>query len=298
MVKPMRCLLVLLAFLCVSWPAYAADYEEGRAAYLAGDYERALDVWHSLAAEGDARAQFSLGQMYHEGIGVEQNDVISTRWFRKAAEQGYAPAQFNLGNAYKHGRGVRPDDLAAAVWWRRAAEQGVAEAQFNLATLFYFGRGVPQDKTEALEWYRRAADNGHPEARRTLKVLAGTPEDIAAAQSPSAESGGATAPTTARGALQGEDWILGQNPADYTIQVIATRQERSLLDALERYQLREPVAYFRFLRHGEPWYAAIYGAFPTRSQAQRSAQALPKGLRDNEPWIRQLGAVQALIRRE
>lgn len=281
--------LVLVLVWC---PLYGADYEQGREAYLAGEYRDAFRIWESLAVQGDASAQFGLGQMYHEGLGVEQDDAASAEWFRQAAEQGYAPAQFNLGNAYKHGRGVRQDDLAAAVWWRRAAERGVAPAQFNLATLFYFGRGVPRDEAKALEWYRRAAENGHPEARRTLQVLAAVrPEE-------GASSGSEREPTGAHPALQGKNWIFAQNATDYTVQIIATQQRESLVDALKGYELDEPIAHFRFLRHGESWYAAIYGAFPTRSQAERVAQGLPRGLRDNQPWIRRLGAVQALIKRE
>ena len=50
----------------------------------------------------------------------------------QAAEQGNAQAQYNLGNMYAQGRGVRQDDAQATQWFRKSAEQGNAKAQFNL----------------------------------------------------------------------------------------------------------------------------------------------------------------------
>jgi TPR repeat protein len=52
--------------------------------------------------------------------------------FRKAAEQGDAEAQYNLGNAYHYGRGVAQDYAEAVKWWRKATEQGSATAQYSL----------------------------------------------------------------------------------------------------------------------------------------------------------------------
>ena len=48
-------------------------------------------------AQGDAKAQYSLGYMYDFGEGVPQNDAEAVRWYRMAAEQGHAKALFNLG---------------------------------------------------------------------------------------------------------------------------------------------------------------------------------------------------------
>jgi hypothetical protein len=61
------------------------------------------------AENGDADAQYRLGQIYASGEGVPEDDTKAFKWFKKAAEQGYAIAQNNLGNAYRHGRGVSYD---------------------------------------------------------------------------------------------------------------------------------------------------------------------------------------------
>ena len=75
---------------------------------------------------------------------------------RKAAEQGDAKAQFNLGDAYFFGEGVAKDQAEAMKWLRKAAEQGDAKAQFNLGNAYKYGIGVGQDRAEAMKWYALA----------------------------------------------------------------------------------------------------------------------------------------------
>jgi len=52
-----------------------ADFAAGLAAYLAGDYQTALEEFLPLAEQGHARAQFYLGRMYDKGED-EVDDVI------------------------------------------------------------------------------------------------------------------------------------------------------------------------------------------------------------------------------
>ena len=52
-----------------------------------------IDVLRVRAEAGDADAQHSLGNMYHYGLGIPQDDVEAGRWYRLAAEQGVARAQ-------------------------------------------------------------------------------------------------------------------------------------------------------------------------------------------------------------
>ena len=68
------------------------------------------------AEQGNAAAQYNLGVMYLNGLGVRQDEAEAFRWFRQAADQGYAQAQNNLGAMYAEGRGVRQDDVEAVRW--------------------------------------------------------------------------------------------------------------------------------------------------------------------------------------
>jgi TPR repeat protein len=114
-----------------------------------------------VAEQGDAEAQWSLGNLYLDGQGVPQDYTQAAFWWSKAAEQGHAQAQYNLGLSYGFGRGVRRDRTQAATWFRKAAEQGNALAQYNLSVLYYNGQGAPRSYSEAYFWYDLAAAGIH-----------------------------------------------------------------------------------------------------------------------------------------
>ena len=77
-----------------------------------------------LANQGDADAQVSLGEMYDEGKGVEQDHAKAAYWYEKAADQGNMHAQLYLGMAYYHGTGVPQDKQKGCTLFKAAAEQG------------------------------------------------------------------------------------------------------------------------------------------------------------------------------
>ena len=95
-----------------------ADYYEGLAAFKAGDYEAALEEWKPLAQAGFPEAQYQLARMYHRGYAV-QDDAEAARLYQLAAEQDHAMAQNNLGVMYEQGRGVERDEALAARWYRK-----------------------------------------------------------------------------------------------------------------------------------------------------------------------------------
>ena len=142
------------------------------------DDGEALRWFRLAAAQGHARAQASLGFMYATGEGVPQDDGEAARWYRLAADQGYAAAQFSLGVKHFSGEGVPQDDGEALRWFRLAAAQGHAGAQNNLGLMYRDGRGVSQDDSEALRWYRLAADQGHARAQFTLGRMYGAGQGV------------------------------------------------------------------------------------------------------------------------
>ena len=89
----------------------------------------------SLATEGDAAAQFDLGDRYFTGEGVPQDNGEALRWFRLAADQGHAGAQFTLGLMYGAGQGVPQDYVTAHQWANLAAAQGHENAREWLDTI-------------------------------------------------------------------------------------------------------------------------------------------------------------------
>ena len=71
-------------------------------------------------------AQCSLGEIYSNGEGVEQDHVEAVKCFRKSgksAEAGVAHAQYNLGIMHVKGEGVEEDYSKALKWVQLAGAQ-------------------------------------------------------------------------------------------------------------------------------------------------------------------------------
>jgi hypothetical protein len=124
--------------------------------------------WLSLAEQNDVNAQFHLGTLYDQGMGVGTSPGKAMEWFSAAALQGSPDAQLYLGLMYSNGRGVSKDDAMAALWFRKAAEQGFEEAQYQLGLAYAGGIGVPQDDKQGFFWLHKAADQGNASAQHHL----------------------------------------------------------------------------------------------------------------------------------
>ena len=132
------------------------------------DYAQAEKWYRKAAEQGNAHAQFALGQMYDVGNGVPKDSAEAIKWYRKAAEQNNALSQFALGQIYYKSFGVPKDTVEALKWFRKAAEQGDASAQCLLGWIYEMGDGVSKDSVEAFKWYRKAAEQGDTEAQNNL----------------------------------------------------------------------------------------------------------------------------------
>lgn len=121
-----------------------------------------LQLIRPLADASNPVAQATLGDMYHDGNGVTQDEKEAVKWWTRAAEKGEAHSQSNLGESYMMGRGVQQNWTEAIKWWRKAAEQNIARAQTALGMALVEGRWVRQDYVEAAKWFSKAAEQGEP----------------------------------------------------------------------------------------------------------------------------------------
>ena len=134
-----------------------ANWDDGTAAYAAGDYRTAYRKWFSLAERGDAKALYNLGVIHANGKGVPKNYATAVKWYRKAAEYGHAGAQFGLGSGYFLGRGVPEDYIKAYMWLSLAKAQGHEKAAKGLDIAKEKMTPVEIDKAQALadEWWKK-----------------------------------------------------------------------------------------------------------------------------------------------
>ncbi len=190
-----------------------ADTAAGLAAFKSKDYQRAYKEWKAAADAGQAEAQFDLGVLYAQGLGVRRDLTEAAFWYRRSAEQWNAEAEYALGQMYSRGWGVPRDEAdalrwlqmansvesdgpptdwanvegygmpqdnqLAAYWYQKAAQKGHPEAEFNLARLYAGGHGVKKDEEQAARWVSASATQGYAPAMANLGMRFATGNGVA-----------------------------------------------------------------------------------------------------------------------
>jgi TPR repeat protein len=131
------------------------------------------------AVRGDADAQFTLAQYFHNrGFASVQDLDIAASWYLKAAGQGHAASQYCMGNCCARGDGVIQDYAAASGWFQNAAASGASDASdasdasvcgadtvsasyCSLGAIYHGGLGCARDYERAAEFFVMGAKRGH-----------------------------------------------------------------------------------------------------------------------------------------
>jgi len=162
-----------------------AQYRQGLKAYSQGHYDEALAIWQPLADSGYAAAQFNIGMLYQNGLGIDKSITTANGWFQKAVDRNFAPAQLLLGRAYLNGVGVDKNVDRALVLLTSAADQGHPQAQYEVGVIYREGLIVQRDQVRALEYFLLAAEQGDAEAQYHAGFMYGSgygaPQDFALA---------------------------------------------------------------------------------------------------------------------
>lgn len=85
----------------------------------------------ALAGQGDANAQWMLGQALLTGSLGTTDETEAVRWLQVAADQGHALAQRDMGLLYEQGQGVTQDVLEAFFWYSLASRQDSGRARLR-----------------------------------------------------------------------------------------------------------------------------------------------------------------------
>lgn len=157
MVKRLAGFFLLLAVAAVVAGAGGCagpNYNKGIKNYTPEDVAAAVRELRPQAEQGNADAEFKLGSLYYQGLGLPQDYPEAIRWFTRSAEQRYRHAEATLGTIYAEGvQGVIPQDYPRALmWFIFAAAHGDREAMVFRDTLAT--RMTPSQITEAQKMAR------------------------------------------------------------------------------------------------------------------------------------------------
>ncbi len=92
-----------------------------------------------------------------------------------------------------------------------------------------------------------------------------------------------------------EAWIWTQNPADYTVQLIALSSETGIKDYIKRYKLQSESVYFKTIRDGKSLFVLLYGRYSDKSQAVQAGAKLALQAKDSKPWVRSFSAIHGMM---
>ncbi|MCA3554132.1 tetratricopeptide repeat protein [Aestuariivirga sp.] len=120
----MKKFIAAIALILWFQPAAAGELWRGVNAYNARNYAVAVAIMQQLAGRGDPYAEFTLGAMYDNGVGVPRNLTMALALYKRAGAQGLADGQYMAGRFYGGGRGVKQDIAKALFWFELAAAGG------------------------------------------------------------------------------------------------------------------------------------------------------------------------------
>ncbi len=157
----------------LSFPRYPLDKQAGQAS---GNV--LFEQINGRAVLGDSDAQFTLSQMYQDGIGVTKNIQEAIKYYELAMAQQELRAGYNLGLIYLEGNGVPADYEKAVTLLRDAAFKGNDHAQYVLASIYEHGYHdaagevvIKPDAAQAMAMYYLASANDYGLAQYRLAEM-------------------------------------------------------------------------------------------------------------------------------
>ena len=102
------------------------------------------------------------------------------------------------------------------------------------------------------------------------------------------------------GKIYRENWLLTQNSAYYTIQILGVRNEKRLQDFVEENisSKEHNIAYYQTSYKGKDWYPLLYGVYASKTEASSAIKELPPTVQKVSPWIRRMSSVHRAIQRQ
>ncbi|MBQ9212515.1 MAG: SEL1-like repeat protein [Bacteroidales bacterium] len=164
------------------------------------EYLETAKLFEQTCNNGDVTSCHSLGVMYKNGQGVEQNHDQAAKLFEQACNSGIAESCADLGSLkqntteaaklyeqacndnaangcvylgllYQYGKGKRQNYTQAAQLYEKACNLDYADGCSNLAKSYLYGQGKPKDFFTAKEYYGKNCDLGNQDDCYMYKKL-------------------------------------------------------------------------------------------------------------------------------
>ncbi|HET6159697.1 MAG TPA: tetratricopeptide repeat protein [Dongiaceae bacterium] len=121
--QPLQSITVMVDGEARSWAPLEKGTDVAWAAYLKGDFPKAVPAFARLAELGHPVAEWLMGNIYFFGQGIPKDYGKSRAMFEAAADQGYFAAFAPTAQMYVQGLGIPADPSKAYYWYNIAAAQ-------------------------------------------------------------------------------------------------------------------------------------------------------------------------------
>ena len=147
-------------------------------ALITTDFKRAFQILSTMAENESASANFYLGYLYFNGLGIIANEKEAIKFrsnaikiFKKQAENNDKEAISKLGRILADGSQVDNIDFMEELkWLKLASYNGCREASFMLGNIYNTGHKINVsnkkdffpiiNKKEAFKWFKISAEQG------------------------------------------------------------------------------------------------------------------------------------------
>ena len=171
----------------INIPFWTDDLKKAKRAYKKGDYERAAKLFRKESEDGNIVADWYLGHMYRQGLGVPRNDAMAYSYYTRVADN-FDPdeddqnrlritvdAMVRIADYQRTGAvnaGIQPDPAGAArAYLKIATAYGHPAAQYALGVMSIKGQGVKKNPSQGLKWLMAAARKRYAPAEAYLGEL-------------------------------------------------------------------------------------------------------------------------------
>ena len=163
--------IVILFYFCSSLSLKAGDYEKAFEALEKGDYKTAAFYLSFFASNGDTVAQYNMGLLYRDGLGVEKNPTVALSWFYLAAQQQHMLSNYAIAKLMDRHKNLTDKKGRKLHFLKEAAFLGHAIAPLEIGNFYYLRQETPYDLVRAMVWWILSSDRNAPGAVETISSI-------------------------------------------------------------------------------------------------------------------------------
>ena len=92
-----------------------------------------------------------------------------------------------------------------------------------------------------------------------------------------------------------EQVLLSALPSSFVAQLFGSYSQKSAEVFMQENKNTASLLSYRTEHKGKPWFVVVSGPFESRGVAKKEVAKLPAKLRKQQPWVRSIEPVQALL---